>query len=96
MQTNMRWSVRRLILAMLVFVAVWPGIGRAGEVTSSQADLIQRVVPGVVTIFVRKTPASGLQTGAAAADVVLDYAHGAGFVIDPDGHNVEAVCHIPA
>ena len=82
MQNRPKAKPRRLMLTMIAVTATWSTHGNAREVVSSQADLIQRVLPGVVTIFVRKTPAT---TGPEGPDTVLDYGHGAGFVIDPDG-----------
>jgi len=84
MQNNIKGNMRLLMLATLAVSAPWSVSGRAGEVGSSRADLIQRVLPGVVTIFVRKTPAADAP-GSAQGEAVLDYGHGAGFVIDPDG-----------
>jgi serine protease Do len=94
MQNNIKGNARRLMLTTLAVGATWSVNGRAGEVGSSQADLIQRVLPGVVTIFVRKAPAADGST-QVSGDTVLDYGNGAGFVIDPDGlivtnrHNVQ-------
>ena len=80
-------NMRCLMLTTLAVSATSPVSGRAGEVGSSQADLLQRVLPGVVTVFVRKTPAADALGGPAqiSADTVLDNGYGAGFVIDPDG-----------
>jgi serine protease Do len=91
MLTKLKANLRRLTLITLALAATWPATPHARELASSQADLVQRVLPAVVTIFVRKAAATA---GQDQPDAVLDYGHGAGFVIDPDGlivtnrHNV--------
>ena len=97
MQNTIKRTMRRSLLTALVVSAMGSANGLARGTDASQADLIQRVLPGVVTIFVRKAPAASSQQGSAqvSADTPLDYGNGAGFVIDPNGlivtnrHNVQ-------
>jgi serine protease Do len=96
MRETMVRGVRRFVLAAVAISAMWSGSGFARGTGTNEGEVIQRVLPGVVTIFVRK-PSADAQGGAAqaSADTPLGYGHGAGFVIDPDGlivtnrHNVQ-------
>ena len=60
----------------------------AREASASEADLIQRLLPAVVNIYVRG-PALGSENAVSGSDDLqgapLKSAYGSGFVIEPDG-----------
>ncbi|HEY2133438.1 MAG TPA: trypsin-like peptidase domain-containing protein [Acetobacteraceae bacterium] len=83
----------KIARSLLLVLGLWmlsPQAGEAREVNPGEADLVQRLLPGVVNIFIRKTGEPS-DTQAAAADTpdqqegALKRYFGSGFVIDPDG-----------
>jgi serine protease Do len=83
-------KIARSLLLVLGLWALTPQAGAARVANAGEADLVQRLLPGVVNIFIRKTGEPS-DTQAAAADTpdqqvgALKRYFGSGFVIDPDG-----------
>jgi serine protease Do len=83
-------NIARSLLLVLGLCMLSPEAGAAREANPGEADLVQRLLPGVVNIFIRKTGEPS-DTQAAAADTpdqqvgALKRYFGSGFVIDPDG-----------
>lgn len=99
-------ALRPLGAGMIVEIEGWAGFGRdgvplfwfgEGEVAQAPMHIAFNAVDRaqVRAFHAAALAAGGTDNGAPGLRVEYHPNYYAAFVIDPDGHNIEAVCHLP-
>jgi serine protease Do len=80
--------ISAVVFLLLGLLTLSPSVGSAREVAESEAQVVQRLLPGVVNIFTRKVGESSDTMASGSPDKqvgALKRYYGSGFIIDPDG-----------
>ncbi len=102
-----RQALAPLGIELIVEIEGWAGLGRNGkaEFWFGPDDQIQRPMhiafhaddrDAVDAFYQAALGAGGRDNGAPGIRAIYHPDYYGAFVLDPDGHNVEAVCHRPA